>query len=581
MDKKRKGETVVDGDNTKKNKYETCPHAEKCYRRNPHHFKEYDHPHLSNFIQQGPDFVLPDGFPQERKVVIEQLDIIKSLTRTKKTDTVKDERANVSRRLDTQNTPNAVESPGGSRSNKKTDKNTSFKPGSNSIICSSDTMASKLEKASPYSIFFIKVPKAVETMTQKNTITFTDLLCPSLGQLKFSLQLNFMIDIMWLMEQYQARGVHKIPLTILYGYEFPDMEKYMVKFLPNVTYHLVKMKDPFGTHHSKVGLYAYADGSLRIVVSTANLYYEDWNHYNQGLWVSPTCKPLPEGSPVTDGDSSTKFKTTLIKYLQAYNIPCLKEWIDLVKTVNFSHIKIFLVTSIPGKHYPQSDGSHVHRVTDILSKHCTLPSKLTAQSEGPLAWGINAQASTIGSLGKTPAEWLRSVMLRTLATHKQGQATANSQATINVIYPTVENVMTSYFGAEGGGCLPYAKNIHEKQKWLKDYLHEWKADFMHRTRVMPHIKTYCRVSPCLSKLAWFLLTSANISKAAWGGNIQKDSAVYVRSYEVGVMFVPVLFGEDYFSISADEDLTKGKVQFPLIYDLPLTSYGSSDYPWCN
>lgn len=26
-------------------KLETCPHGEKCYRRNPHHFKEYDHPH--------------------------------------------------------------------------------------------------------------------------------------------------------------------------------------------------------------------------------------------------------------------------------------------------------------------------------------------------------------------------------------------------------------------------------------------------------------------------------------------------------------------------------------------------------
>lgn len=87
-----------------------------------------------------------------------------------------------------------------------------------------------------------------------------------------------------------------------------------------------------------------------------------------------------------------------------------------------------------------------------------------------MAWGIIAQASTIGSLGKAAGEWLRRVLLRTLATHKQGQPTANSPATLSVVYPTVDNVMTSYFGAEGGGCLPYAKNIHEKQLWLKDYL---------------------------------------------------------------------------------------------------------------
>lgn len=96
---------------------------------------------------------------------------------------------------------------------------------------------------------------------------------------------------------------------------------------------------------------------------------------------------------------------------------------------------------------------------------------------------------------------------------------------------------------------------------------------------MPHIKTYCRVSPCLTKLAWFLLTSANISRAAWGGNIQKDSSIYIRSYEVGVMFFPNFFDQDYFHIvkqgGSDTPL------FPFIYDLPLSSYKKSDYPWCN
>lgn len=97
---------------------------------------------------------------------------------------------------------------------------------------------------------------------------------------------------------------------------------------------------------------------------------------------------------------------------------------------------------------------------------------------------------------------------------------------------------------------------------------------------MPHIKSYCRVSPCLTKLAYYLLTSANISKAAWGANIQKDSSVYVRSYEVGVMFMPSLFSEDFFVINEDS-LVDGKKVFPFIYDLPLTPYKSDDYPWCN
>lgn len=577
MDNKRKDTTTPNNDvnDSKRSKKEACPHAEKCFRRNPHHFREYDHLHLKNFIEQGPDFQLPAGFPQERQVIVEQIEVLKSLLKT-------DENKNGLNKNDSIVKPVAIKAESSSTSSfsKKKQKSTSFKPSSDIKLLNSSSMASKLEKNAPYNIFFTQVPKAVETMNKDNTITFTDLLCPSLGELKASLQFNFMIDVMWLIEQYQARGVHKLPLTVLYGYEFPDMEKYMSKFLPNVTYHLVKMKDPFGTHHSKMGLYAYADGSLRVVVSTANLYYEDWNHYNQGLWVSPTCTTLPAGSSERDGESPTNFKSTLLKYLETYNLACLKGWIEHVKKTDFSQIKVFLVTSVPGKHYPHSDGSHIHRVTNILSKHCTLPTKTTPQSEGPLAWCINAQASTIGSLGKTPAEWLRSVLLRTLSCHKQGQPTANSQATINIIYPTVDNVMKSYFGAEGGGCLPYAKNINEKQKWLKDYLHEWRADVTHRTRVMPHIKTYCRVSPCLTKLAWFLLTSANISKAAWGGNIQRDSAVYVRSNEVGVMFMPSLFDEDYFVIRK-ECVPEGGRVFPFIYDMPLMSYKPEDYPWCN
>lgn len=44
--------------------------------------------------------------------------------------------------------------------------------------------------------------------------------------------------------------ISKKPLTILYGDDFPDMQEYMNKYLPHVKYNLVKLKDPYGTHHS-------------------------------------------------------------------------------------------------------------------------------------------------------------------------------------------------------------------------------------------------------------------------------------------------------------------------------------------
>ena len=40
------------------------------------------------------------------------------------------------------------------------------------------------------------------------------------------------------------------------------------------------------------------------------------------------------------------------------------------------------------------------------------------------------------------------------------------------------------------------------------------------------------------ELSWFLLTSANLSQAAWGAVQSGGSSLYVKSYELGVLFLP-------------------------------------------
>ena len=44
----------------------------------------------------------------------------------------------------------------------------------------------------------------------------------------------------------------------------------------------------------------------------------------------------------------------------------------------------------------------------------------------------------------------------------------------------------------------------------------WRSDSRHRTKAVPHIKSYTKIDESNSKAAYFLLTSANVSKAAWG-----------------------------------------------------------------
>nr|XP_023029940.1 probable tyrosyl-DNA phosphodiesterase [Leptinotarsa decemlineata] len=551
----------------KKNKKEICSHFDNCYRKNPHHFKQYDHPHLNEFMKMGDSAIIPDGLPQPKNVYVEQLEILRQISASSKQQTTSNKATS---------SGNNVPSTSSSSTSHKLSNET--KPGAPNF--GKGTMMEKLERVSPYNLFFTTIIKASETLKQSNSITFTDLLCPSLGELKCSLQINFMIDIDWLLKQYQARKQSLKPLTILYGDDWPDMAKFIDKFCPNVSYKLIKMKDPFGVHHSKIGIYVYDDNSIRVVVSTANLYYEDWNHYNQGLWLSPSCPRLPDSSPDTDGDSPTGFKKELLNYLKTYNEPLLKQFIEYVKRADFGLVRVFFVYSAPGKYYPKSNGSHLHRVGNLLSNHCVLPVKTTPESEGPLSWGIIAQASSIGSMGKSPAEWLRGSVLRALASHTKSPMPMNSNCTLSIIYPSVDNVMTGYFGHESGGCLPYSKATNEKQRWLQKYLHQWKAESFGRTRAMPHIKSYCRVSPCLSKLAYYLITSANLSKSAWGGPFAKDNGVYIRSYEAGVLFLPKFFDEEYFEIKNSSD-RKNKSVFPFMYDLPLIPYKSDDYPWCN
>ncbi|KAL8168996.1 UNVERIFIED_CONTAM: tyrosyl-DNA phosphodiesterase 1 [Gekko kuhli] len=123
--------------------------------------------------------------------------------------------------------------------------------------------------------------------------------------------------------------------------------------------------------------------------------------------------------------------------------------------------------------------------------------------------------------------------------------------------------------------------IAQKQLWLHSYFHEWSAETSGRSHAMPHIKTYMRVSPDFQKIAWFLVTSANLSKAAWGAFEKNGAQLMIRSYELGVLFLPSEFGLDtgYFQVKENLLSDEPALSFPVPYDLPPEKYESEDHPW--
>ncbi|OWR54526.1 putative tyrosyl-DNA phosphodiesterase [Danaus plexippus plexippus] len=586
-----------------------CSYGESCYRMNPAHFREFSHPHLESILDNysgSGDYDIPERFSLQRNMIREQLDMMiqnklyegqrrGDLARKDSEDSKKDggepktDKAGTSRSSDGKKKAQTTdEEQMSSRTHEQTDTRSSKTCGDKKIldstyrpmvpptrdprsfldvVVSPGGMLSKHAAAAPYHVFYTTIKDSKKTHNQKYSITLLEILDSSLGELKCSLQINFMVDAGWLLAHYYFAGYSAKKLTILYGEESAELRNISAK-KPNVEAHQVKMATPFGKHHTKMMLLCYEDGSLRVVVSTANLYMDDWENRTQGLWLSPSCPQLPAESPSHSGESPTGFKRSLLDYLHHYRLPQLAVYVHRVQRCDFSHINVFLVCSVPGTHYSASWG--FLRVGALLRAHCAVPPQETR------SWPLIAQASSLGSYGKDPGSWLTGDFLHHFTKIKDQPQTLTPPPDLKLIYPSLENVKSSHDGLLGGGCLPYSAAVHVKQPWLKDFLYQWRALHSERDRAMPHIKSYTRVSPDNSRAAFYLLTSGNVSKAAWGVR-NKDGGLRLMSYEAGVLFLPrFVINSDFFPLCPSSAL-----RLPVPYDLPPQRYSPDMSPWVS
>lgn len=136
--------------------------------------------------------------------------------------------------------------------------------------------AIKYALSAPYHLFFTRVEKSRETYKQEFSVTFPEILDISLGEIVNSLHINFMVDVGWLCLQYLLAG-QRTDMMILYG-DRVDEEKLGSHI------NMIHIETPtrFGCHHSKVMILQYKDDGIRIIVSTANLYSDDWENRTQG-----------------------------------------------------------------------------------------------------------------------------------------------------------------------------------------------------------------------------------------------------------------------------------------------------------
>lgn len=556
-----------------------CQYKEKCFRRNPHHFMEYAHEHLENIISNNrgrneiDDYDVPEELVKKKSIYLIQIKVIKSLfslpnKRAEHGDEPSEKRVKMEKtKHEQKSSPAAKNLPISAEQLKNALDSILKKP--NQTPLKQQSVLDKLEAAKPYRYFLTTIESSPQTHNEPLSISFQEILDPSLGELECSVQINFVVEWDWLFDQYRRANCLNKPLLVLHGSKENPINRISL-FQPHVTTHLVEMTNPYATHHTKMMLFGYKDGSMRVIVSTANLLEGDWQNSVQGLWISDRLPLITENSAPLCGDSETKFRSDLITYLMNYNLEHLNSWIGRIRNTDFSSVNVFLVTSIPGT-YGNTVNGYAHglgRVQSLLSQHCESISDATP---------IVVQCSTFGNLGDEQKGWLKTDFAKSFRCNSETND-SREMPPFQIIYPTFNNVDGSYDGlmGGGGGSLLYDRQRHQNQLWLNNILYEWRADGRYRTRAMPHIKTYARWTG--NRLHWFILTSANLSKSAWGWiKSKKQLTIEVSNYEAGVMFLPKFVAQtEYFSMDASDQTTP---VFPKLYDIPLTKYGAGDRPY--
>ncbi|KAK9409506.1 tyrosyl-DNA phosphodiesterase 1 [Crotalus adamanteus] len=415
----------------------------------------------------------------------------------------------------------------------------------------------------------------VDSEKPSTSVMQRDILSPLFGTLVSSAQFNYCIDVEWLVQQYPKEFRDK-PLLIVHGEKRESKAELHEDAHPykNVRLCQAKLDIAFGTHHTKMMLLNYEEG-LRVVIHTSNLIDDDWYQKTQGIWLSPLYPRLPPGSAESDGESHTNFKSDLISYLVSYNSATLMEWVEIIKQHDLSETRVYLIGSTPGRYQGNAKEKWGHlKLRKLLKEHAV-------QIPDQDLWPIIGQFSSIGSMGIDQSKWLCSEFRESLGSLGSNLKTPSNEIPIHLIYPSVENVRQSLEGYPAGGSLPYSIQTAQKQLWLNSYFHKWSAETSGRSHAMPHIKTYMRVSLDFQKIAWFLVTSANLSKAAWGAFEKNGTQLMIRSYELGVLFLPSEFdlNTGYFQVKENMLSNTSVLSFPVPYDLPPEKYEKKDRPW--
>ncbi|KPM38883.1 hypothetical protein AK830_g7674 [Neonectria ditissima] len=457
--------------------------------------------------------------------------------------------------------------------------------------------------SSPWQLTWIRdLPEELN----RDAVTLKDLLGdPLISQ---CWEFNFLHDIHFLMDAFDPDTKHLVDVHVVHGFwKHEDSNRVNLQHaaaeFDNVHLHVAPMPEMFGTHHSKMLILFRHDDTAQVIIHTANMISRDWTNLTNAVWKSPLLPKISESANVVPSTehpigSGQRFKVDLLSYLRSYDrrrITC-KVLADQLTGFDFGSIRASLIASVPGRH-------EVHDMTQTGWGWSALKRTLQCvPSRSPDESEVVVQISSIATLGAKD-DWLQKTLFGPLA-RCQNQSLARPK--FKIVYPTADEIRRSLDGYGSGASIHTKVQSSQQAKqleYLRPIFHHWANDSPNgkiladnattqdggRQRAAPHIKTYIRYNS-RNTIDWALLTSANLSKQAWGDAVTVNGEVRIASWEIGVMVWPELLNKDAIMVGTfktDEPQVVQEAQEdarPVIgvripYSTPLQQYGNQETPW--
>ena len=256
--------------------------------------------------------------------------------------------------------------------------------------------------------------------------------------------------------------------------------------------------------------------------------------------------------------SGARFKRDLLAYLRAYGSKRTGALTVELDRYEFSAIRAALIASVPGRQNLRGIDPETETLWGWPGLRHTLACIQSAADE--VRPHIVMQCSSVASVGE---KWMEDVFLRALSMIQSNKMPEKPR--FSLVFPTADEIRRSIDGyASGGSIHMKLQNSAQMRQlhYLRPMLCHWAGDESLisvsakgleecsvrqalRRRAAPHVKTYIRFSEeDMTKVDWAMMTSANLSKQAWGEAASAGGEVRICSYEIGVVVWPGLWEEN-------------------------------------